>query len=141
MPIDWVKTGTGIVAGGAAGAVDQLVQNRDDKEEDRRHKLATGAPGYLKPADKLPMTARFGTYYNYGVPLVAVGAVAMGALKGDTALMALTSGGQLAGRQLTHTMTVKARPIVAGWHVIERGAPAPPLAPPGAPGGGSHMDF
>ncbi len=132
MPIDWVKTGTGIVAGGAAGAVDQLVQNRDDKEEDRRHKLATGAPGYLKPADKLPMTARFGTYYNYGVPLVAVGAVAMGALKGDTALMALTSGGQLAGRQLTHSMTVKARPIVAGWRVLERpgGPPAPPLPPP-----------
>lgn len=144
MPTDWVKMGTGIVAGGAAGAVDQMVQNRDDKEEDRRHKLATTVPGYLKPEEKLPMTARFGTYYNFGVPLVAVGAVAMGALKGDTALMALTAGGQLAGRQLTHSMTVKARPVVAGYTVWNRlgGAPAPPLPPPGgAPGGGSRLEF
>ena len=146
MPTDWVKMGTGAVAGGAAGAVDQVVQNRDDKEEDRRHKLpaptATApSPGYLKPTEKLPMLSRYGTYYNYGVPLLAVGAVAMGALKGDMALMALTAGGQLAGRQLTHSVTVKARPIVAGWRVIERGAPAPPLPPPGAPSGGSHMEF
>jgi hypothetical protein len=138
MPTDWVKMGTGIVAGGVAGGVDQLVQNRDDKEEDRRHKLATTAPGFLKPEEKLPMTARIGTYYNYGAPLVAVGAVAMGALKGDTALMALTAGGQLAGRQLTHSMTVKARPIVAGWQVRERGTPAPPLPPPGT---GSRLEF
>jgi len=142
MPVtDWVKMGTGIVAGGAAGAVDQLVQNRDDKEEDRRHKLVATDPAYLKATNKLPMMSRFGTYYNYGAPLVAVGAVALGALKGDMALMALTAGGQLAGRQLTHTVTVKARPIVAGWRVIERGAPAPPLPPPGGPGGGSHMEF
>ncbi len=140
MPVtDWVKMGTSIVAGGATGAVDQVVQNRDDKEEDRRHKLATGAPGYLKPDEKLPMLSRFGTYYNYGVPLVAVGAVAMGALTGDTAVMALTAGGQLAGRQITHSMTVKARPPISPYRVIGRGTPAPPLPPPGgypAPGGG-----
>ncbi len=135
MPVtDWVKMGTGIVAGGAAGAVDQVVQNRDDKEEDRRHKLVATDPAFLAATAKLPMTARFGTYYNYGVPLVAVGAVAMGALKDDMALMALTAGGQLAGRQLTHSMTVKARPIVAGYRVIGHGAPAPPLPPPGHPG-------
>ncbi len=137
MPIDWVKMGTGVVAGGAAGAVDQVVQNRDDKEEDRRHKLSPtdaagkATPGYLKPDAKLPMLSRYGTYYNYGIPLVAVGAVAMGALKGDTALMALTAGGQLAGRQLTHNATVKARPPVSPWTVIQRGGtPAPPLPPP-----------
>lgn len=149
MPTDWVKLGTGAVAGGAAGAVDQVVQNRDDKEEDRRHKLtptdAAGkpTPGYLKPDAKLPMLSRFGTYYNYGAPLVAVGAVAMGALKGDMALMALTAGGQLAGRQITHAVTVKARPAVASYTVWQRGgAPAPPLPPPGgAPGGGSRLEF
>ena len=139
MPEDWVKLGTGAVAGAAAGAVDQVIQNRDDKEEDRRHKLTTTDPAYLKPDAKLPMMSRFGTYYNFGVPLVGVAAVAMGALKGDTALMALTAGGQLAGRQLTHSMTVKARPIVAGYSVWQRqgGGPAPPLPPPG----GSRLEF
>jgi hypothetical protein len=140
MPEDWVKLGTGAVAGGAAGAVDQVIQNRDDKEEDRRHKLTTTDPAYLKPDAKLPMMSRFGTYYNYGAPLAGVAAVAMGALKGDTALMALTAGGQLAGRQLTHSMTVKARPIVAGYSVWQRagGGPAPPLSPPGT---GSRLEF
>jgi len=138
MPTDWVKLGTGGGAGLVAGFVDQSVQNRDDKEEDRRHKLAATEPHFLKPDAKLPMTSRYGTYYNYGVPLVGVGAVAIGALKGDTALIALTVGGQLAGRELTHSMTVKPRPIVAGWQVRERGAPAPPLPPPGT---GSRVEF
>jgi len=143
MAEDWVRLGTGAAVGGAAGAVDQVVQNRDDKEEDRRHKLAATDPAFLKAADKLPMTARFGTYYNYGVPLATVGAVAVGLLKGDTALMALTAGGQLAGRQITHSVTVKARPIVAGYSVWQRqgGGPAPPLAPPAPPASGSRLEF
>jgi hypothetical protein len=131
---DWVKLGTGFIAGGAAGAVDQVVQNRDDKEEDRRHGLPTTDPAFLKTDAKLPMLSRFGTYYNYGVPLVAVGLTAGGVLKGDTALMALTAGGQLAGREITHSMTAKPRPIVPKYTVWERkgGGPAPPLPPPGS---------
>ncbi len=87
MRTNWVKVGTDVVVGGAVGAADQFVQNADDKR---------GAVGIM---------ARYGTYLNYGVPILGILGAAMGWLKGDWATRAVLSGSQLAGRKLTHRFT------------------------------------
>jgi len=86
----WVKIGTDAVVGGGVGAVDQLVQNADDK------RLAAGDVGLM---------SRYGTYYNYGVPILAVLGVAFGFLRGDWATRAVIAGAQLAGRKVTKQVT------------------------------------
>lgn len=136
--MDYMKVGTDVVVGGVAGVVDEVVQNQDDKREDDRHKLATGAPGALAVGKKLPIFSRIGTYYNYGVPILSILGIAAGFLKGDMATRLLTASGQLTGREVTHTMTTKARPIPpATWNVWERVPPRgnqnePPRLPVGS---------
>lgn len=92
---EWMKVGTDVVTGGAAGAVDQLLQNQDDKRA--AEKLAAG--------EKLGIMGQYGTYLNYGVPLLAVVATAMGWLKGDWISRAVTAGSVLAGRKVTWQFT------------------------------------
>lgn len=89
--VNWMKVGTDVVVGGGAGAVDQLVQNADDKRD-------------------VGMMSKYGTYYNYGVPILAVLATALGYLRGDMATRFVTAGAQLAGRKVTHQVT-KAGPV------------------------------
>lgn len=84
--INWMKVGTDVVVGGGAGAIDQLVQNADDKRE-------------------VGMMSKYGTYYNYGVPILALLGTAFGYLRGDMATRLMTAGAQLAGRKVTHQVT------------------------------------
>jgi len=90
----WVKIGTDVVVGGAAGAIDQVLQNQDDKRE-------------AEMGERLGIMAQYGTYYNYGVPILAILGTAFGFLKGDWASRALIAGSTLAGRK-------------AAWHITKR---------------------
>ncbi|MBA7466248.1 hypothetical protein ES707_01425 [subsurface metagenome] len=100
---DWVKVGTDVVVGGGVGAVDQLLQNQDDKR-------AAAAPN-----GKLSVLKQYGTYYNYGVPLLSVLGVAFGFLRGDWATRAVVAGSQLAGRKVTKQVTKKAPAAYSSW--------------------------
>lgn len=125
MAQEWMKIGVDVGVGAAAGVVDQLVLNRDEKEEDRRHRLVATDKAFLPANKKLPIISRFGTFYNFGVPILALAGVVTGYLKGDNATKALIVGGQLAGREGTQLATTKPRPIVtapAAWQVYERAA-------------------
>jgi len=102
MPVEWVKVGTSVAIGGAAGAVDQLVQNQDEKRE--------AAKG-----EKLGIMTQYGTYYNYGIPILAILGTAFGFLKGDMATRLVTAGSQLAGRKITHQVTKKAPAAWTAW--------------------------
>lgn len=94
---DWVKVGMDGGVGVAAGALDQLAENRDVK--------AAADYALKNPGKKLPMLNQFGTYVNYVIPLVIVGAVAMGKVRGDMATRLTTSGFQLASRKVTKKVT------------------------------------
>jgi len=96
--VEWVKVGTSVVVGGAAGAVDQLVQNADDKR--------------LVEKPDLGIMAQYGTYLNYGVPILSILGVAMGWIRGDWAVRAVTAGSQLAGRKIVKQV---AKPAAASW--------------------------
>jgi hypothetical protein len=100
---EWTKVGIDIGMGGAAGAADQLVQNMDEKRA-----LEERAAGKLGATEKLPMMRQTGTYLNYGIPILAVLAAAMGWVKGDMETRVATIGGQLAGRKLTHQLSTGA---------------------------------
>lgn len=102
MP-DWQKVAVDAVAGGAAGGIDQWVQNADEKRG-----LDAREAGTLPADKKLAVTKQYGTYFNYGVPILAVIGVGMGWLRGDWATRAVTIGGQLAGRKMTHQFTTTA---------------------------------
>ena len=120
---DWVKVGTDVGVGGVAGVGDQLIQNEDDKR-------AAAAPG-----GKLAIMKQYGTYYNYGVPLLAVVATAMGWVSGAWATRAVVAGSQLAGRKATKQITKKATPVPYGsW---QRDAAAKAAAAARARAGGS----
>ena len=88
--------------GAVAGAADQLIQNYD---ENRAMKMR--AAGTMGATAKMPIVKQFGTYHNYGVPILAIAATAMGYLKDDLAISLLTAGGQLAGRKVTHQFSTK----------------------------------
>ena len=88
---NWVKVGTDLVVGGVVGAGDQLINNWDAKRDSEF--MAANAGKHL------PMLKKFATYFDFAVPLVAVGAVAMNLLPGDWATRAISNAGQLAGRQ------------------------------------------
>lgn len=95
MP-NWVEVGTGLGVGGVGGALDQLVQNRDEKQ--RRTDAAAGRA--------ISMWKEFGTYYNYGVPLAVVIAAATNTIRSTRWLDRLTTlGGALAGRKITAQVT------------------------------------
>ena len=105
---EWMKVGTNLVVGGVAGGMDQWIQNADEKRGLDARALSPTDPNYLEPDKKLPVMKQFGTYFDYGIPLLGVIAVGMNWLKGDWATRALTIGGQLTGRKLTHQFTTGA---------------------------------
>ena len=107
MAVEWVKVVADVGTGGVVGAVDQVIQNQDDKRE-----TAALASGQTLGAMK-----RYGTYFNYGVPILAILGTAMGWLKGAWATRLTTAGSQLAGREITHRLT---KPKPAAWNQWER---------------------
>jgi len=119
---DWVKIGTDVAVGGAVGAVDQLIQNEDDKR-------AAAAPN-----GKLSIVKQYGTYYNYGVPILSILGVAFGFLKGDWATRAVVAGSQLAGRKITSQVTKKGPVAYGRW---TRDAAAAATRARAAAGGGA----
>jgi len=96
--VGWAKVGTDVGVGGAVGVVDQLVQNEDEKRE-----TAKGA--------KLPIMSQYGTYYNYGVPILAILGSTFGFLRGDMATRVIAAGSTLAGRKATWHITKKDRVV------------------------------
>ena len=97
---EWIKKGIDLGGGAVAGVVDQLTQNRDEQQA-----LKERTAGTLAADKKLPVMKQFGTYLNYGVPIVAILASAMGWVRGDNETRLVTIGGQLAGRKATHQFT------------------------------------
>jgi hypothetical protein len=87
---NWKKIGTDLGTGAVFGIADQMI-----KKVDADRAATKGVP-------QLKWSQRVGTYVNYGVPLLAVGAVVMNKLNGDWATRVLTAGGQLAGREGSH---------------------------------------
>lgn len=104
---EWVKIGTDVVVGGAAGAIDQVLQNQDEKRETEK-------------GEKLGIMAQYGTYYNYGVPIVAILATAFGFLKGDWASRAVIAGSTIAGRKATWHITKRERVVAYSRWTRER---------------------
>lgn len=102
MAVEWVAVGTDVVVGGGLGAVDQLVQNADEKRE-----TVTGA--------KLPIMAQYGTYYNYGVPLATLAGAAFGFIKGDWITRLVSASSVLAGRKVTHQVTKRGPVTYLAW--------------------------
>ena len=88
---NWTKVATDVAVGGGAGVVDQLVQNADNKRI------------VAKPT--LGIMSQYGTYYNYGVPILSVLGVAFGFLRGEWATRGILAGSQLAGRKATSQIT------------------------------------
>jgi len=101
----WTSVGIDLGVGAAGGVVDQLIQNSDEK---RGIDMAVTDPTKLDANGKLPIMKQYGTYYNYGVPIVGVLGVAFNLVRGEWATRLLTIGGQLAGRKVTHQLTTKA---------------------------------
>ena len=99
----WVKVGTDVAVGGGVGAVDQLLQNQDEKR-------AAAAP-----EGKLAIMKQYGTYFNYGVPILSILGVAFGFLKGDWGTRAVVAGSQLAGRKITKQVTKTAPAAYSSW--------------------------
>ena len=100
MRVEWVSVGTDVVVGGAAGAVDQFVQNADEKR--------------MVEKPDLGIMAQYGTYLNYGVPILAILGTAFGFLRGPWATRAVVSGSQLAGRKIVKQV-VKPAASWAAW--------------------------
>jgi len=97
MP-NWTQTGIDFGVGAGAGIVDQVVQNFDDKRESNAHA-------------KLPFFKQVGTYVNFGLPLVNLGLVAAGILKGDWPARTTVASAQLAGRKATWQVTKRNRVV------------------------------
>jgi len=87
---DWMSIGGDVVVGGVAGALDQVIQKKDDE------RAATEAAA----GKTLTAMKRYGTYYNYGVPILAIVLAATGILKGSWASRLITAGSVLAGRKI-----------------------------------------
>ncbi len=96
---DWMKVGVDVVVGAGVGVIDKLVENWDTDRESK----ATAPLTMMKKAQ---------TYYDYGVPILAIVGVGAGFVRGDMATRLVTAGAQLAGRQVTKEVT-KAKP--ASW--------------------------
>ena len=94
MAAEWIKVGADVLVGGGLGAVDQLIQNKDEQRE-------------AEKGEKLPVFQRAGTYFNYGIPILAILATAVGHLKGDWATRFVTAGSMLASRKITYQATKK----------------------------------
>jgi hypothetical protein len=90
MP-EWKKVGMDLGTGLVAGVADQGIAEYDAKRESDYEAA--------NPGKKLGMLKKFGTYLNYGLPLVSVILVGADKLRGDWATRATTVSGQLVGRQ------------------------------------------
>jgi hypothetical protein len=92
-----MKTSTYVAAGlGAAGGVmDVIAANKD----------AQGIAAAVADGKKLSMFKQYGTYVNYVVPLVEVGAVVGGVVDGEIATAMITSASQLAASKIARNMT------------------------------------
>jgi len=95
---EWVKVVTNVAVGGVAGVADQVLQNQDEKREQEK-------------GEKLAIMSQYGTYFNYGVPLLAVIGTAFGFLKGDWATRLITVGSTVAGRKATWHITKRERVV------------------------------
>lgn len=97
MQADWMRIGTNVAMGGAVGAIDQIVQNKDDERAAARFAQT--------PPDKLDLMSQYGTYLNYGLPLVAILADVMGWMPKGYEDRIMVSASQLAGRRITWRYT------------------------------------
>lgn len=104
--VEWIKVGTDVIVGGAVGAVDQVIQNMDEKRAGEAIAKGEKEPGIL---------AQYGTYLNYGVPILGILLAALGVLKGDWATRVVTAGSVLAGKKLTSQVTKKKAVAWTGW--------------------------
>ena len=100
MAVEWTKVGTDVVVGGLGGSVSKLAEDWD-------------ADRAAKKGAALGMFEQFGTYVDYGVPLLGLLGAFAGFLKGDWETRVLTMGGTLAGRRVTGQIKKATAP--AGW--------------------------
>lgn len=77
---NWVKVGTDVAVGGGAGALGQFIADKDAER-------ATPPKWYEE----------YGTYYNYGFPLISILLAAFGIIRGDWETRLITAGSTLGG--------------------------------------------
>ena len=104
---NWTKVIMDAGVGGAVGVADQFLQNQDEERGLAARALPVTDPGHIAADAKLPLLRQFGTYFNYGVPLATIVAVAMGWVRGDMETRLVTAGAVIAGRKVTHTLTTQ----------------------------------
>jgi len=78
--MNWVKVGTDVAVGGGAGALGQFIADKDAER-------ATPPKWYEE----------YGTYYNYGFPILSILLAAFGVIRGDWETRLVTAGATLAG--------------------------------------------
>lgn len=108
---EWTKVGANVLVGAGAGVGDQLIQDWDTKREEER-------------GERLGIMKQGGTYYNYGVPILAILAAAFNFLRGDWATRAIVAGSQLAGRKATWQITQRKATPWKGWKRNPNSPPA-----------------
>ena len=98
------KIGQDLAIGGIMGAIDQFIQEEDDK---RAAKYITDNATKTPKPDRLPIWNQYGTYFNYGLPVVAALASYFGYINGAIQTEVTTGAGALAGRKLVHYIIYK----------------------------------
>jgi len=78
--MNWIRIGTDVGVGGGAGALGQFIVDKDAARD---------------PPPK--WYEEYGTYYNYGFPLVSILLAAFGIIRGDWETRLVTAGATLAG--------------------------------------------
>ncbi len=76
----WVKVGTDVAVGGGAGALGQFIADKDAER--------TTPPKWYE---------EYGTYYNYGFPIISILLAAFGIIRGDWETRLITAGATLTG--------------------------------------------
>lgn len=99
---NWMKIGQDLGVGGVAGVLDQILQEEDEK----RAKTFLAKPENAAKKT-MPVLNQYGTYFNYGLPIVTVVATAMGYLNGPLQTEMLTASGALVGRKAIHYVLYK----------------------------------
>ena len=115
---NFVKVGSDVGVGAAAGVIDQLAQNWDNKREE-------------ESGEKLTVFKQAGTYVNYGVPLAALALTVFG-MDNEWTSRALIAGSTMAGRKATYQMTKQSSAVTFRKFKRlpsgARGTPTPSLA-------------
>jgi len=93
----WLKIGTDVVVGGGAGVLGQFIADKDAERE--------------KPPK---WYEEYGTYYNYGFPLVSILLAAFGIIRGDWETRLVTAGATLAGGK-AYKQIKAAAPVGYKW--------------------------